>query len=131
MTNRLDLENEMSTTTATTKSKREQIESQYRAVAHMASAIAALHTELLTALPVYPDDMLDFIGARSADYMDTLGSILNAMDAHDPEADAWLDPVFEQAYQMWPDADVQAAGSPAADPHDGHTRSDSSSPERA
>jgi hypothetical protein len=40
--------------------------------------------------------------------METLGDILNGMNAVDEKEDAWLDPIFREAQRLWPDDGFQS-----------------------
>lgn len=84
--------------------KRKQVAAQCRAVAKLATALAAVHADhakLFEAGPSPHDDLIDMIGDRSAGFMETLGDMLNGMDAADDDADT-LAPVFEEAHRLWP-----------------------------
>ena len=88
--------------TADINKKREQVADQYKVVARLAEALAVVHRE------IEPDirdgrmtRLLDMMGERSARIMETLGDILNGMDAVCDE-DAWMDPIFEAAHEMFP-----------------------------
>lgn len=78
-----------------------QVVLQYRAVAHLANAIARVHTEIAATIKSSPE-LLDLRGKRSAHLMEILGDILNGMDAVDPAEDAWMDPIFKEAHRLWP-----------------------------
>lgn len=82
---------------------REQIAKQCEAVAHMARALAQTHGDLAAIIraggPV--DVIAERIGASTAKRMETLGDMLNAMDAV-TEDDDWLGPVFRAAQERWP-----------------------------
>lgn len=87
--------------------KREQVAKQYKAVAHMARAIAAVHEDIgaIIADGTYGRDrqgFLDMIGRDSAARMEALGDILNGMDAVDDAEDEWLSAVFGEAHRLWP-----------------------------
>lgn len=83
--------------------KKEQVAQQYRAIIHMAEAIAKVHKDLLPLLGASPfEDLLDHQGKWSAARMEVLGDMLNNMEANDPEADKWMDPVFAEAQRLWP-----------------------------
>ena len=85
--------------------ERRQVMAQCKAVAHLATIIAGIHgdyekmfaDEQLSG----PDKIVDRVGERTAHLMETLGDILNGMDAA-TEEDAWLDPIFEEAHRRWP-----------------------------
>ena len=67
---------------ASIEQQRAQVAAQYRAVAHMARAIAEVHEEAASIF-CYPasDDLLLTTGSRSHRIMEILGDILNGMDA--------------------------------------------------
>lgn len=97
--------------------KLQQVLSQCKAVAHLASALANIHGESIT---IYgrvppPDGVLDIVGARTAAFMETLGDMLNDMDAVTDD-DAWLAPVFAEAQRLWPSQGEPQARSVAVDP---------------
>lgn len=82
-----------------------QIQAQCKAVAHMASVIANLHTDkakLFTECPEAMQDIADFTGARTASLLETLGDILNGMDAVDSDEDGWINPIILEAQKRWP-----------------------------
>lgn len=83
--------------------KREQVAKQCEAVAHMATALAKLNADYAELFRHGAmDSLTEIVGRRTAYLMETLGDILNGMDAVDPEQDAWLDPVFAEAQRLWP-----------------------------
>lgn len=89
--------------------KQAQVSAQCRAVAHLARALAQVHEDkarLLDLPQAYPP--VDFVGKSTARYMETLGDILNGMDAVDEKEDAWLDPIFREAQRLWPDDGFQS-----------------------
>lgn len=86
---------------------RDQVAQQCKAVAHMATALAQVHSDKAEIIAaggtLYNDStLLNMIGRNTARYMEKLGDILNGMDAVDEKEDAWLDPVFEEAHRLWP-----------------------------
>lgn len=82
---------------------RAQVIAQYRAVAHMAKALAAVHEQMADMFEAAPEASHSTIaGPRSAYIMETLGNILNGMEAVDSDEDAWLDPIFAAARRLWP-----------------------------
>ena len=85
--------------------KRQQVAMQCKAVSHLADALAAIHEDQEAMIKnASPDDWLvDRIGNRTARIMNTLGDILNGMDAVE-DSDAWMDPVFEEAKRQFPQA---------------------------
>ena len=84
--------------------KRMQVAKQCRAVAHMATAMAAVHSDYARmfdgGVPAM-DDIADIVGKRTAFFMEQLGDMINAMDAVVDEDD-WVTPVFEEAQRRWP-----------------------------
>lgn len=86
---------------ATLDEKRAQVIAQCKAVAHMATAIAQVHADKAQLLEAGADLPLEVIGPDTAAYMEALGDILNGMDAV-VEEDAWTDPIFEKAHELWP-----------------------------
>ncbi len=83
--------------------KRTQVAAQCRALVYMAKAIAEVYEDracqYVCASPA--DKLLDIVGNRSAQNMESLGEILNSMDAILAE-DSWLEPIFEEAQRLWP-----------------------------
>jgi hypothetical protein len=88
-----------------TDEKSKQVALQCRAVAHLAKALTEVYTdyETMFASGNYPagDAFVEHIGSRTAALMETLGDILNGMDAVEDE-DAWMEPVFKKAHDLWP-----------------------------
>jgi hypothetical protein len=83
---------------------REQVIAQCKAVAHMAFALAAVYEDYGSIFEAGAgEQILTMVGRRTAVQMETLGDMLNGMDAHD-ESDAWLDAVFEKMHEMFPEA---------------------------
>lgn len=88
----------------TLEEKRTQVAAQCKAVAHLAQALVEIHSDYEKLIESRrADQLIEQVGRRTAEWMDTLGNMLNAVDAVD-DADKWLDPVFEQAHQLWPAA---------------------------
>lgn len=76
---------------------------QCEAVAHMAETLATVHRASAALLREgVIGDLAEIVGERTAGLMETLGDILNGMDAYDEKKDAWLVPVFEEAQRLWP-----------------------------
>lgn len=82
-----------------------QVALQCKAVVHMCEALAEVyrmkqrrHEEGGKAA----DDLADLTGRWSAETMETLGDILNGMDAVDEDEDGWIDPVIREAQRRWP-----------------------------
>lgn len=85
---------------------REQVVAQYRVVAHLAKQVAIVHEQMAdtyadTRVPM-DGRFIDMLGEWSAGRMETLGDMLNNMDAVDETEDAWTDPVFRVAHATWP-----------------------------
>lgn len=83
--------------------KREQVAKQCEVVCHLANALRHIHRDHANMLRSEAADILiEQIGNRTAYIMETLGNILNGMDAVDPKEDAWVDPIFREAQRLWP-----------------------------
>lgn len=85
---------------------KEQVAQQCKVVAHLATALAQVHSEraeIIAAGGYEGGALLDMVGRQTARLMETLGDILNGMDATDEDEDAWVDPVFKEAHRRWPD----------------------------
>lgn len=79
-----------------------QVAAQHRVVAHQARVLADCLDALTPGVEQgHFSTILDFMGQRSAWLMETLGDVLNGMDAVSDE-DAWVDPVFAEAQRLWP-----------------------------
>lgn len=86
--------------------QQKQVEEQYRAVVHMARALASVHDQKLPLIQGGHASALATIqGMQSAAIMEALGNILNDMDAVDPEEDEWMAPIFERAHVYFPQQD--------------------------
>lgn len=86
--------------------KIEQVAKQCDAVAHMAMALAGVHqakAKMVRSNPQFA--AIAWVGQHTANLMETLGDILNGMDAVDPDQDAWIDPIIEEAQRLWPSRD--------------------------
>lgn len=82
--------------------KRKQVATQCRAVSHMAKALAQINDDYEKLFEEgSADHLIDQVGNRTAHQMETLGNILNGMDAAD-EQDKWMDAVFKEAQRLWP-----------------------------
>ena len=82
---------------------RQQVGAQYRAVVHMATALATVHSQIAPMINAgVADELLPMRGERSAEIMEVLGNILNGMDANDPDEDSWIDPIFAKAHELFP-----------------------------
>ena len=82
-------------------SREQQVKDQCRVVQHLATVIAGLHRPMMREVLAGPH-LLEPTGRRTARLMNTLGDILNGMDAVD-EADEWTAPIFERAQEMFSD----------------------------
>ena len=81
-----------------------QIANQCRVVAHLANALAGIHRDyerMYLNPSAGPKDIADLVGERTARLMETLGDILNGMDAATDE-DEWTHPIFAEAHRLWP-----------------------------
>lgn len=79
-----------------------QVVAQYRVVAHMARALAQVHEDIAGLMEAGGGlSLTEMWGERSASIMDTLGNILNGMDAVS-EDDEWVNPIFAEAHRRWP-----------------------------
>lgn len=85
--------------------KHQQVADQCRVVAHLATAIAQVHSDKaqLMAANAMPS-IVDLVGRNTARLMETLGDILNGMDAVD-EDDDWTHPIFREAQRLFPSED--------------------------
>lgn len=86
---------------------RDQVVRQHRAVAHLARQIAVIHDQLAYVYGEAPDTIMspafiDSLGRKTAGLMETLGDVLNNMDAVDETVDGWLNEVFSVAQATWP-----------------------------
>ncbi len=83
-------------------SKRMQVAAQCRAVVHLATQIALLHSDQAGLFAAgLLDNLIELCGDETAGLIETLGNILNGMDAATDE-DEWMSPIFEKAQQFWP-----------------------------
>jgi hypothetical protein len=81
-----------------------QIADQCRVVSHLAKALAQVHDDyakLYDWAGKGPQDIAQIVGDRSAAFMETLGEMLNGMDAV-AEEDEWTVPIFREAQRRWP-----------------------------
>lgn len=85
-----------------TEDKAKQVAAQCQVVAHLATALAGVHAHksILFERGLAPD-LVEMVGEHTARFMETLGDMLNGMDAITDD-DAWTDPVFEAAHRLWP-----------------------------
>ena len=84
---------------------------QYKVIAHLARSIAVVHEQMMEfyAAREQNETTIDYLGDRSASIMETLGDILNGMDAVDDDEDAWTAPIFEVAQATWPQDQTEGA----------------------
>jgi hypothetical protein len=81
---------------------RKQVADQCQLVAHLATALAGVHSDYERAIREgFMTPTLDMVGARTASFMEQLGEMLNGMDAVLPE-DRVFNPVFHEAHKRWP-----------------------------
>lgn len=90
------------TPASTFEEKRKQLVAQCTVIAHLAEEIAHVHLDLAELHASATDEhFVDFVGKITASRMETLGDILNGMDAVTDE-DKWVNPIFEKAHELWP-----------------------------
>lgn len=90
------------------EAKRAQVIAQCKVVAHLAQAMADLHTDLATAYASPAcDPILNMAGNRTAQFMEDMGNWLSNMDAVE-EGDEWTAPIYEAAHRMFPQRAVTA-----------------------
>lgn len=84
--------------------RQEQMVAQCKVVAHLAAALAEVYRAKADAYACKVEDaaFVELIGKWSASHMETLGDILNGMDAVDEDEDDWTAPIFEKAHKFWP-----------------------------
>lgn len=80
----------------------EQVRLQYKAVVKLCENLALVHRETGEIIDRFPPGIVEMAGKRSAEIMELLGDVLNAMDAVDDEEDAWMEPIFAEAQRLWP-----------------------------
>lgn len=79
-----------------------QVADQCKAVAHLAAALVQLHVDYENMMRGgHIDTLIDLVGDRTASFMETLGDMLNGMDAVSPD-DEWMAPIFDEAHRLWP-----------------------------
>ncbi|AWV18772.1 hypothetical protein A3862_27205 [Methylobacterium sp. XJLW] len=79
-----------------------QVSDQCRVVAHLATAIAKVHSDYAALIEAGAmSDLHERIGRRTASLMERLGDVLNGMDAVSDEDD-WTHPVFREAQRLFP-----------------------------
>jgi len=82
---------------------RKQVIDQCRVVSHLAAALSRVHSDNEKIFKAgYGNDIIELVGQRTANLMETLGDILNGMDATDAD-DEWMHPIFDAAQKRWPD----------------------------
>lgn len=85
-----------------TDERRMQVAAQCDAVCHLAKALAEVHNDYAEMFRKgHAEVLIDQVGERTARIMETLGDILNGMDAVSEE-DERLNPIFEEAQRLWP-----------------------------
>lgn len=92
--------------------KRKQVADQCRVVAHLAKAIHEVYSDkarIFASDAKGPDDIVDIVGKWSAAHMESLGELLNGMDAAD-EDDDWTAPIFRNAQKIWPQSEGEGLG---------------------
>jgi hypothetical protein len=88
--------------------KREQIVQQCVAVRHMARTIADIYGDMAILFAEgRAEKISEIVGSESAALLETLGDILNGMDAV-TEDDEWIDPIIEEAQRVWPTKDCES-----------------------
>lgn len=81
---------------------RRQVADQCRVVAKLAENIAQIYRDYAKMFDAgVAVELLGQVGERTASQMETLGDILNGMDAVSEE-DTWMVPIFETAQRLWP-----------------------------
>jgi hypothetical protein len=79
-----------------------QVSKQCSAVRHLAAVIAAVYGDHARMFADGAGEQIaERVGRRTAALMETLGDILNGMDAVTTDDD-WLTPIFEEAHRRWP-----------------------------
>lgn len=87
-----------------TEALRKQVAAQCRAVAHMASVISQVHKDKAKIIDGgHADDILDLVGHFTSQRLESLGNILNGMDAVTDEDD-WIAPIIIAARERWPES---------------------------
>lgn len=82
--------------------KRMQVILQCQAVEHLANVLIEIHSDKKEMLlRGHLSDMIDSTGKHSLYVMETLGDILNGVDAVDRSKDAWMDPVFDKGRELF------------------------------
>jgi hypothetical protein len=81
--------------------KRKQVADQCRVVAHMARVLASIHEHHGRTVSARPYELTDMIGDQTTALMETLGDILNGMDAVSEE-DEWVNSILAEAVRLWP-----------------------------
>lgn len=85
----------------------EQTANQYKAVIHMARSMLIVHEQTLPLIPGQSRGILEIQCVQSAEIMEVLGDLLNAMDAVDEEEDGWIGPIFEKSHEVFGDHSAQ------------------------
>ncbi|KQS81733.1 hypothetical protein ASG32_03000 [Methylobacterium sp. Leaf361] len=83
-----------------------QVADQCRVVAHLATAIAKVHSDYAALIEAGAmSDLHERIGRRTASLMERLGDALNGMDATSADDD-WTYPVFREAQRLFPTSEA-------------------------
>lgn len=86
--------------------RRKQVADQCRAVQRLSAVMARLHGDYAKMFKAgHSDQLIELVGERTARFMETLGDMLNGMDAI-CEEDRWMDPIYEEAHRLWPSGGV-------------------------
>lgn len=93
--------------------KAQQVAKQCEVVIHLANALIEVHSDYARMFADGRSDnpileLTESVGRRTASFMETLGDMLNGMDAVSEE-DEWTAPVFEEAHRLWPREVKEAA----------------------
>ena len=85
--------------------ERTQVADQCKVIIGLAKIIIEVHTDLEDCFrnSEAHDSLTKSIGKHTAQRMETLGDMINGMDAVEPEDD-WMVPFFEKAHKMWKDS---------------------------
>lgn len=102
-----------------TQKKRRQVADQCRVIAYMADIIAKVHSDYARLFQdgAGMEGLEDRVGERTAVLMNTLGDILNGIDAVNEE-DAWVNPIMERSRKVFPEKQCPTCNKPI--PHDEH-----------
>jgi hypothetical protein len=84
--------------------RRKQISDQCKAIAHMATVLAQVHSDYASIFETSDGGLEgceDMVGRRTTFFMEQLGDMLNATDTVTDE-DEWINPILEEAQRLWP-----------------------------